>query len=66
MCIIMPWEGSEPISTGPEKTAPLTNTALESGSQVGDAWRSGQGKESLFIQDKNQEKKENLAVTIQL
>jgi len=44
----MPWEGREPTSAGPEKTAPLTNTALESGSQAGDAWRSGQGKENLL------------------
>jgi len=44
----MLWEGREPASAGPEKTAPLTNTALESGSQAGDAWRSGQGKKNLL------------------
>ena len=36
------WERSEPISASPEKSTPLTNTAFNQPSQVGDAWRSGQ------------------------
>ena len=55
------WERSEPISASPEKSTPLTNTAFNQPSQVGDAWRSGQSVDNNIATEGGNVNKNGLA-----